>query len=325
MLSLLRESHPQAKITWISGNVGAPLVEATGLVDELIIIDENALYQGSLWDQGKEVLKVWKKLGRRSYDLVLTAHPDPRYRMISACVSAKERRVFAPLKGRPRTDEYLRLLLKDVSGHPQSIKWPEIKVSLSDGLEPIAAKSPIVLAPGGAKNPMREDVLRRWDVTSYAELTRALTQKGYPVAVVGAPSDSWVLPHFKGLDFDNLIGKTSLLELVAFYKRCRLLITHDTGPLHLGLLAGCKTLALFGPTQPREVVGSHVDVIWGGEGLACAPCYDGKNYAPCKSNLCMQLIRPQDVLRRVERALSTAETSIPCMQAFDLHLDSKPS
>ncbi len=161
---------------------------------------------------------------------------------------------------------------------------------------------------------LRDDALRRWPIENYAYLIKELSQRGIPVVVTGSESDAWVLPHFEGLEFDNLIGKTGVLDLVAFYRYCRLLIAHDSGPLHLARLSPCKVIALFGPTNPREMIGDTRDVLWGGKNLGCSPCYDGKTYASCQNNLCMKRISPQEVLLRVERALKTSEISIPCMQ-----------
>ncbi len=158
----------------------------------------------------------------------------------------------------------------------------------------------IALAPGGAKNVMRDDALRRWPIEHYAKLAILLREKGYEVVITGAETDGWCSEYFLG--FENLIGKTGLLELIDFYKQCSLLITHDSGPMHLAKLSDCEVIALFGPTNPFERTGSpeKIHVIWGGKDLPCRPCYDGKNYPPCKSNICLKQITPEEVLELVE-------------------------
>jgi heptosyltransferase-2 len=95
----------------------------------------------------------------------------------------------------------------------------------------------------------------------------------------------------------DLVGKTSLLELIALYGACQLVITHDSGPMHMATLAAVPVLALFGPTNPIEKVPSEmpVRVLWGGCNLACRPCYDGKEYANCRDNACMKDITVEAV------------------------------
>jgi heptosyltransferase-2 len=68
--------------------------------------------------------------------------------------------------------------------------------------------------------------------------------------------------------------------------------------MHLAFLARTPTIALFGPTRPTERLPHDVRarMLWGGAHLACRPCYDGRDYAPCPNNVCIQAIRPADVV-----------------------------
>src|SRR5205085_11958580 len=49
----------------------------------------------------------------------------------------------------------------------------------------------------------------------------------------------------------NLAGKTSLRELMALLKRCRVLLTNDSGPMHVGAALGIRIVAPFGSTAPE--------------------------------------------------------------------------
>ena len=332
LLPALRKKYPSVSISWVTGKIAAPLIQATGLVDHLHTIDESQLLTGSFCQQSKQVFSLWKRLFAFSYDLVITAHVDPRYRLLTLPIRKKQHHFFcrkkkrpSPVPGRNRSEEYINLALGEHCGNPSDFSFPHLSTSLPEHLRSVADKNPIALAPGGAKNLLREDALRRWPIENYAALIKQLNHKNIPVAITGAPADDWVLPHLSGVVFENLIGKTSLLDLVAFYQRCRLLVTHDSGPLHLAKLASCKTIALFGPTNPREFASPDNIVLWGGESLGCSPCYDGKNFAPCRNNRCMKNISPQEVLQKIESAFRTELTSIPCMQKLDLHFFSKPS
>jgi heptosyltransferase-2 len=156
----------------------------------------------------------------------------------------------------------------------------------------------VMIAPGGAKNVLRDDGLRRWPLEEYARVAADLAARSLRVVISGGAGDEWVSPAFADLPVVDLVGKTDLIQLASTIQACDLLITHDSGPMHLGFLARTATLALFGPTRPSERLahGAKYAALWGGEQLACRPCYDGRNYAPCRNNVCIQSIRPEEVV-----------------------------
>ena len=132
--------------------------------------------------------------------------------------------------------------------------------------------------PGGAKNVLRESALKRWPVQHYVAVARALLADGLDVALVGNSDDEWVRPHFAGMGVTDLMGGASLPETLDLFANSDLVIAHDTGPMHLARLVGARLIALFGPTSPSNFVlpDDATTVLWGGEHLACRPCYDGK-------------------------------------------------
>ena len=98
----------------------------------------------------------------------------------------------------------------------------------------------------------------------------------------------------------------SVVESAAVLAAASVVVSHDTGPMHLARLVRAPLVALFGPTAPSTFVPAdeRTHVLWGGATLACRPCYDGREVAPCRSNLCMQDI---DVATVERAALAMAE------------------
>lgn len=306
LLTYLRQHYPKAHVTWVCGRQVSPLIRATGLVDRLIEVDEAALLGGSL----TALAKLWMRLAGRFYHICIIAHADPRYRILSWPILCLKRRFWdrkarriRPVPGRYHGEEYVRLLSEIDGPDAPLIEFPKLTVAIAR--EKIPTGTLIAIAPGGAKNVLADDPLRRWPIESYASLIKKLAEYPVQVLVLGADTDHWVKERFAGLAYVDLIGKLSLTETVALMKECRILITNDSGPLHLAKLAGCRTIALFGPTSPWERVGrdEKIKVLWGGERLSCRPCYDGKTYASCKSNVCMRSIRPEQVIQEVVRFL----------------------
>lgn len=315
MLHELYKIDSKVEITWVCGRTVAPLLRATGKIRELVVVDERPLLNGTLLEKFRSVASVWMKLLGQRFDLILTGHADPRYRLLSMACRGDVRRAFAsiaakavPTRNRYMGDEYAQL----AAGHPVPhvrmdglIKLEAPDVSDLGRVLDAAPGLLVALAPGGAANVMRSDPLRRWPVQSYARLASYLIEEGVNIVLTGAKSDEWIREAFEGLPIIDVVGKTSLLDLVALYAACSLVITHDSGPMHLAFLAGTPTLCLFGPTTPAQRVpesGKNV-VIWGGEGLRCRPCYDGKNYAPCASNECLQSITAEQAFEMSLRML----------------------
>jgi heptosyltransferase-2 len=89
--------------------------------------------------------------------------------------------------------------------------------------------------------------------------------------------------------------------LLAVLQNCDALVGHDSGPLHLARLVGTPSLALLGPTPPSMFFRSaDAGYLWPGGALPCAPCYDGRDFAACDDNRCMQMIDVDTVLRRAQ-------------------------
>jgi heptosyltransferase-2 len=180
-----------------------------------------------------------------------------------------------------------------------------------EGLPPnpiarIWGKTRIVLVPAGARNSLRDDPLRRWPVERYVETAAALLSLGHEVILAGGPDDRWATTLFKGLAVTDKIGQLSLLETLALLDSADVTVVHDTGPLHMAGITSTAIVAIFGPTDPRGRLPQRANTValWGGEGFACRPCYDGRDFAPCENNGCMQQITVAMVLEEVDALLT---------------------
>jgi heptosyltransferase-2 len=217
-------------------------------------------------------------------------------------------RATTPLPGRHHTDEYARILLGRPDGETPSQLSPVRPEHLPPNPLPRtdATRPRIVLVPAGARNLLRDDALRRWPVENYVTLARLLLARGSEVVLSGGPDDAWAAPHFNGLDVTDAIGRFTLPETLALFDAADVVCTHDTGPLHLAGVTSTAIVAIFGPVDPHERLPHRPGAIalWGGEGFACRPCYDGRNYAPCAHNGCVRQITPEDALAQIERLLA---------------------
>ena len=150
---------------------------------------------------------------------------------------------------------------------------------------------------------------KRWPVEYFAELIRQLARK-FPharFAVLGDKEDTALggsISHTEPERCFNLCGQTSLREMIEWIRLCDLMITNDTGPMHVAAALGKPVVALFGPTEPRRTGPYHqLDHVLRID-LPCAPCL--KSYCTyAKPNECLKALPPMDVFEFAQRKLQS--------------------
>lgn len=313
LLSRIRAERPGAEVTWLCGSAMEPLVELFEGVHRVVTVDEKRLFHGRGLGRLREVALVWRRLGQTNFDRILIAHADRRYRILAPVFASDRVRMLDrgfsrmnPISGRYVGDEYCRLLDAPGNRGPIGVRYSvaDVRPRLPSGSNHADAPT-VVLVPGGARNVLRESALRRWPVARYRQLADGLAELNVRVLIVGDRNDEWVRPHFVGSDVIDRLG-TPLAETLALLRDASLVISHDTGPMHLSRLVRTPLLALFGPTMPAQFLPEDEDaeVLWGGASLPCRPCYDGREFAACTDNRCMQTISVRDVLERAKQVLA---------------------
>lgn len=119
---------------------------------------------------------------------------------------------------------------------------------------------------------------KRWPVDRFAAVAeRAHHEFHCTCTVIGSPAEMEIGAKFErlyqGSDCRNLVGKTSLSKMIDELKQCDLLLTNDTGTMHLAAFFGIPTVSIFGSTEPsltrplgekHRFLRHHVD---------CSPCF----------------------------------------------------
>ncbi len=201
-------------------------------------------------------------------------------------------------------DWYLSVLPPlGVPVHKNFIWLPErssVKAEIFKKWPAFQAETKLILLQPGARWENK-----RWPATHFAELVR-LTLLKFPAvqfAVLGGKDEKMlgekickVAPN-KVL---NLCGTTTLPEMIEWVRRGDLLVTNDTGPMHVAAALGKPLVALFGPTEPRRTgpYGQLQNVMR--LELPCSPCMKS-SCAFVKTNECLQGLSPFSVLERVSK------------------------
>ncbi len=306
---------PELELSWMVGKGAASIVKELAYtkhcIDKVIEVDETAILKGNIPSKVLALAKAYLEL-HLHYDWIATCHSDPRYRLLSLPCYAKKRFHFSPSRGQHHSLEYLRMIDKAAGEAEQVTTKLIFSKSLPQRFEGWhKGKKAILLAPGGAKNLLRNDEQRRWPLHYYVTLAEKLVQAGFSVGITGGKDDKLLGSAFPKA-VTNFIDQTSLLELIALYQSAQLIVTHDSGPLHLAGLAGTAIIALFGPTEAKEKLPyTHPDnIALFLEELACRPCYDGKNYAVCDNYLCMKGISVEKVFATIQHRVNKHKSEL---------------
>jgi lipopolysaccharide heptosyltransferase II len=159
---------------------------------------------------------------------------------------------------------------------------------------------------------------RRWPVEHFAEVGRRLAETtGARLVIVGTEVDAESSRRLGDLLQGaalNLVGQTSVKETAAVLRGCRLLVSNDSGAVHLASAAGTPVVAVFGPSNDRAwgpYPPNHHRVVRAS--LPCSPCfYRGKQLGTpqgCPTRECLQLVSVDMVVAAAEDLLRQPATA----------------
>jgi heptosyltransferase-1 len=154
---------------------------------------------------------------------------------------------------------------------------------------------------------------KRWPAAHFSRSVQRLAQTlpDFHFAIMGAPADAQIAADVTrsnpGRCLD-LTGKTSLPEMIEWLRASELMLTNDTGPMHVAAALGRPVVGIFGPTNPKRTgpFGQLNNVLQ--SSLDCVPCLQEHCRRPTHLE-CMWSITPESVCERVERMLGKSDTS----------------
>lgn len=149
-------------------------------------------------------------------------------------------------------------------------------------------------------------IFKRWPPERFGRVARALVRQGAEVIVVGGPHEAYLAKRAQkeaGVRLRTGLN-LGMRQLAAVLSRLDILITNDTGPLHLSQAVGTPVLGLFGPTDPVTIGPVRYDlhrVIK--VSATCSPCLT----KTCPDPVCLEAIQERDVLAEVLDMLAQPE------------------
>ena len=327
VLRLLKLHYPECDIFWWIDSALAPLLEGDPDLAGIVRFERRRWGKPQHWP---EMLRSIRWLRAQQFDLVI----DLQCLLRSGAFAWLSRGTF--LVGLDETREGARgfydLAVPRKSFHTHAVDWylsvlPPLGVPVHNNFQWLPERPEIssevkrkwpgafAINPQSAiRNPQLILLLpgarwenKRWPAEHFAGLVSLLARK-FPAAhfaIIGSGEDQPLGEAVARAAPErclNLCGATSLPEMIEWIRLGDLLITNDTGPMHVAAALGKPLVALFGPTEPRRTgpYGQLENVLR--LDLPCSPCMKSTCHFE-KPEECLRALSPALVFERVQKLL----------------------
>lgn len=182
---------------------------------------------------------------------------------------------------------------------PSEYPYPELSISSASVAQSLKnhnlehpVKPILALCPGAEFGPAK-----RWPEEYYAEVANAKIREGWDVWIFGSPKDQPIAEKIMELTSHrcvNLTGKTKLEEAIDLLSLANVVVSNDSGLMHIAAALQKKLIVLYGPTSNQFTPPLCKDATSLFLKLDCQPCF--KRDCPLQHQRCMKELVPQQVL-----------------------------
>jgi heptosyltransferase-2 len=307
VIRALKRRFPGCVVDVIVGStITAQLFRHNPDVREAIVFDKRGEHRSF-----RSILKIWQRLRRTGYDLVLNFQRS-NLKMWLLATAVFPCRVLVYHKSRRPVHAVLNYM---ETLAPLDISTSDVRLELTPGPEdrafaaaclvPLTAGKPIIAVNPGASHPVN-----RWPERHFSALADMLSERlSARVVIIGGGEDVALAAKISAESRSRptvLAGKASLLQTAAILEKCTVLVTGDTGPLHMATAVGTRVVALFGAADPGRTgpLGPEHRVIQA-EDVNCVPCRS-RTCANRHYQECMEKISVEQVFTAVAEVLSNS-------------------
>lgn len=333
----LRLHAPHCHITWLASPPASELLRYDPDIDKLIIWDRNAFERAaanfSLHDLKSSLVKLHKLFAPYQFDIVLDIHGL----FLTGCISflAKAKRRIG-IRG---MHEFNSLFMTELA---PMIESPHKIQQYAAVLQPLGVRAPdphLILKLPHTLHEFAIHFLQKrgidltlpilmvspcttWDSKNWpaANFIQALDPLPGNVQIIfcGTKNDVKNITNIRTKmthSSFSIAGETTLPELAALFYFSSLLLTGDTGPLHIATAVGLATLSLWGPTLPEiygPLIPGHVSIV---SSYKCTACL--KSHCHHGSNACMRSIDASVVESKIRKLLRSKQCQKQNALKFD--------
>ena len=159
----------------------------------------------------------------------------------------------------------------------------------------------ISICPAIYSNGSTEDLaLRDWPINNWTSLSKKLLEHNLPHRFIMPP---YQVEIFKDIRSEVIFPK-DIKNLFKEIKNSSLIVTQDSGYMHIARYLNIKAITLFGPTNPINFALDN-EIIIKTSNLKCMPCHDGISFnSNCTNNLCMKKITVDEVFNKIIKVIN---------------------
>jgi lipopolysaccharide heptosyltransferase II len=319
VLRLLRRHLPASEIFWWIDSQLAPLLEGDPDLTGIVRFGRRRWVSPRHWP---EMFRSIQWMRAQHFDWVIDLQCLARSGVFAWLANGK----FLIGLDEPREGArgFYDVAVRRQSFHTHAVDWylavlPQLGVPVHANFQWLPERREITAAvkakwqTDGARwiaiQPGARWLTKRWPVTNFVELVLSFAKKfsDTRLVVLGNNDDKplgQIIARAAPERCLDLCGRTSLPEMVEWLRLCQLMVTNDTGPMHIAAALGKPLVALFGPTEPRRTGPyGQLDSVLRID-LPCSPCF--KTYCTYKKpNECLNAIPPATVFKRAQQQLQS--------------------
>lgn len=310
-LGRIRTAFPEAEIVVIANPLVAELFSYHPYCDRVIVFDKKDRHRGI-----RGFLRFCYGLWREHFDLAILLQNAIEAAFMAAFAMIPHRAGYktdgrgwllnygVPTReskhGLHHTEYYLKMVEDlGLTGEAQGLKLALADHEKQWASEQLPGSGWLAINPGAAYGSAK-----RWIPERFAAVADQLAEShGLQVVLTGGPAEQEI-----GFDIEknmrcrplNLIGTTNVRQLMAVLDRCHLMVTNDSGPMHIAAALGVPIVAVFGPTDHKTTSPLSENHRIVRHDVYCSPCM--LRQCPI-DHRCMEGVRVEHVLAAAEQLL----------------------
>jgi lipopolysaccharide heptosyltransferase I len=311
---ILRRAFPQSHIAWLVNENFAPILDGCPVINHVIPF---ARHRYNTPHGMMELAHLLAALRRERFDWAIDLQCLLRSSLVTLATGARRRTGLAD--GREGStnfyNEHIKIPASNMHAVDRYLMVPRQLGIAVDNVEfplapdprgPKAGLEKLILINPGARWPTK-----RWPAPRFGELLARLAAvwPDHRLAIIGSADERITADSIAAAahaPVEVLAGRTTLPQLLDLMRRSALLISNDSGPMHLAVAVGTPVVAIFGPTNPRHTgpypASTHAVLR---TSLPCSPCLKSQCNEP-EPMKCLNDIEVEQVVAAAERLMKRA-------------------
>ncbi len=314
LIQKLKEKYPDSEIDVITIPKSKEIFESSPFVNNVIVLDKKGKHRSIL-----SIIKFAKELKKKNYTKLISPHRSFRSALITIFSGINDTYGFntSSIPFAYRATVHYDYKSHEVKRNLSFVdnceyeKWkvlPIIKCSneslqkINEFITSLKSEKLIAISPGS------EWMTKKYPSKYYSKVIQHLVEKEYKIILIGSNREMELCNEVRSGLEENVInsaGKFTIPESVELLRHCKLLVTNDSAPTHMGMAAGIKVLTIYVSTVPGfgfYPYSNGSDYI--SLEVKCKPCgIHGYNECPLNHFDCGKNLLPETIINKIEDML----------------------